>query len=65
MYVILTSSFFVLIVHRTTYKKTNSYLLIEKSILQFDHLTLMYGGSILALYSTYHNFIQIYSHLSS
>ncbi len=39
MYVVLTSSFYVLNVHRTTYKRLNSYLLIEKSILQFDPLT--------------------------
>jgi hypothetical protein len=39
MYVILTLHFYVLNVHRTTYKRLNSYLLIEKSTLQFDRLT--------------------------
>ena len=39
MYVIFTSRFYVLNVHRTTYKRLNSYLLIEKSILQFEPLT--------------------------
>ena len=43
MYVIFTSSFLVVFVHRTstTYKETISYLLIEKSIFKFDHLTPM------------------------
>jgi hypothetical protein len=60
MYVIFTSSFLVLFVHRTTYKKTNSYLLIEKSILQFDHLTPMEEVSWICIPK--HNFIQIRSH---
>ncbi len=38
MYAIYTSRFYVLNVHRTTFKRLNSYLILEKSILQLDHL---------------------------
>jgi hypothetical protein len=35
----LISSFYVRNVHRTTYKRRNSYLLIENNILQIDPVT--------------------------
>ncbi len=57
MYVILISSYYVLNVHRTTYKRLNSYLIIEKNTLLFDAGT----KSIFALY-TPTNIIPKYSH---
>jgi hypothetical protein len=59
MYVILISSFLVLNVHRTTYKRINTYLVIKV----YFYLTSLPLGTKYLTFVTNHKFIQINDHV--